>query len=205
MAQDVWYYAVDDRTEGPVTRAALDRLWDSGRIGPGTLVWGDGMADWAEARTQFGGRPVPPPRPGTARAEDAPLPSRDRAVRSDRSAYDEPVGLVLAMRRGIDRYADFTGRSNRGEFWFWTLGTILVSLGLAAIDLALFGRADVSVLSGLWCLATLIPTLAIGARRLHDTGRSGWWQLIAVVPLVGGILLIVWLAQRPDLSPNRYG
>jgi uncharacterized membrane protein YhaH (DUF805 family) len=79
--------------------------------------------------------------------------------------------------------------------------------GLAAgiVDLILFGMADMSPFNNLFTLALLIPSLAVGARRLHDTGRSGWWQLIHLVPLVGQIVLIVFWCQRGTEGANRFG
>jgi uncharacterized membrane protein YhaH (DUF805 family) len=95
------------------------------------------------------------------------------------------------------KYADFKGRGTRPEYWWFFLFIILVSLGISMFS---------SALSGLFSLATLLPSIAAATRRLHDTDRSGWWQLIVVVPLIGLIVLIVFLAQegktevRPQFS-----
>ena len=96
-------------------------------------------------------------------------------------------------------YATFTGRSTPAEFWMFFLINILIGLTLAVIDP--FGTI---FLNGLYQLAVFIPSLAIGARRLDDTNRSGWLQLIVLIPIIGFIILIVFWCQRsgPD---NRYG
>jgi uncharacterized membrane protein YhaH (DUF805 family) len=120
--------------------------------------------------------------------------------------YHEEVGLQEAFRRAFANYANFHGRANRGEYWWWVLATFLIGAGLGIIDRALFGAdTSVTLLSGLWSLATLLPSLAVGARRLHDIDKSGWWQLIWLIPVVGWILLIVWFAQRGEDHPNRFG
>ena len=85
------------------------------------------------------------------------------------------------------KYADFSGRAGRPEYWWFVLFLVLVSLGLSLFS---------NLLSGLFSLATLVPSIAAATRRLHDTNRSGWWQLIALVPLIGLIVLIVFLAQE---------
>lgn len=120
--------------------------------------------------------------------------------------YHEQVGMAEAFRRVFSNYANFNGRANRGEFWWWILANILIGIGLSIIDTAILGAdRGVTLLSGLWSLATLIPSLAVGARRLHDIDKSGWWQLIWLIPVVGWILLIVWFAQRGEDRPNRFG
>lgn len=98
------------------------------------------------------------------------------------------------------RYADFTGRARRQEFWMFILFYIIVSIVLGIIDSIL----GMQILGVLFSLGSLIPSLAIGARRLHDTGRSGWWQLLYIIPLIGLIIMIVFLVQdsHPD---NEYG
>ena len=85
------------------------------------------------------------------------------------------------------KYAEFTGRASRPEFWWFFLFTFI-----ASCVLSMFSQA----LSGAFSLITLLPSLAVGARRLHETNRSGWWQLLWFVPLVGWIVIIIFLAQE---------
>ena len=98
------------------------------------------------------------------------------------------------------RYADFTGRAKRQEYWMFILFYLIFYLMLSVID-AVIGTP---VLSSLYSLALFVPTISIAARRLHDTSRSGWWQLIALIPIIGAIVLIVFLAQDSH-EDNEYG
>jgi len=86
----------------------------------------------------------------------------------------------------LSKYADFTGTASRSEYWWFALAVFLVSLAASTIS---------QTLGALFSLAVLLPSLAAGARRLHDTGRTAWWLLIGLVPLVGLIVLLVLLAQ----------
>ncbi len=104
----------------------------------------------------------------------------------------------------LRQYVDFAGRARRKEYWMFTLVNAIIAVVLAILDSALFG-APFSVLSWLYGLAVLLPNVAVGVRRLHDTGRSGWWLLIGIIPLIGSIVLIVFLATDGEQQPNAYG
>lgn len=103
----------------------------------------------------------------------------------------------------IQNYANFRGRALRSEFWYFMLAFTLVFVVAAIIDEGALG--GYSVLETLVTLAAVVPTFAVGARRLHDTNRSGWWQLLQALPLIGIIVLIVWFASRGDVAENRFG
>ena len=105
-----------------------------------------------------------------------------------------------AIKICFNKYADFNGRAARPEFWYFFLFTLLVSLGLNIITQSMGG----AMVGMLFSLATLVPSLAVGARRLHDTNRSGWLQLIWLIPLIGWIILIIFLAQEGK-DGNAYG
>lgn len=94
------------------------------------------------------------------------------------------------------KYADFNGRAARPEFWWFFLFTFLIQLVVGVVGLG-------QIISGLISLALILPSLAVGARRLHDTNRSGWWQLIVLIPLIGFIVLIVFWVQDAK-EPNQY-
>lgn len=91
-----------------------------------------------------------------------------------------------AIRTCFMKYADFAGRASRPEFWWWALFNVIAGMVLGAIN---------QWLSLLFFLATFVPYIAVTTRRLHDTGRSGWLQLIGLIPVIGWIVVIVWLAQ----------
>ncbi|HUB18058.1 MAG TPA: DUF805 domain-containing protein [Acidobacteriaceae bacterium] len=109
------------------------------------------------------------------------------------------------------KYAEFNGRSRRKEYWMFVLFNMVVYLVLYAGGLAMFfaGQRSIGFILMAACvvyaLAALIPGLAVSVRRLHDTNKSGWWILIAFVPLVGGIILLVLMAIEGDPSNNLYG
>ncbi|MBO7747620.1 DUF805 domain-containing protein [Paenibacillus sp. MWE-103] len=102
----------------------------------------------------------------------------------------------------LQNYVGFTGRARRKEYWMFVLFNILVSIALAVVD-GLLGSGR--LLSGLYSLAVLLPTLAVTVRRLHDTGRSGWWYFIILIPFVGAIVLLVFVCLDGEPNDNQYG
>lgn len=101
----------------------------------------------------------------------------------------------------LKNYVGFQGRARRKEYWNFVLFNLLVSLVVALVDTVL----DTGVLLPLYSLAVLLPSVAVSARRLHDTGRSGLWLLISLVPLVGGIVLLVFMLSDTTPGTNQYG
>ena len=108
----------------------------------------------------------------------------------------------------LKKYAVISGRARRREYWFFFLFNALISLALASIDNSM-GMLDASVglgvLGGLYTLAVMLPSVTVGVRRLHDTGRSGWWILISLVPIVGAIVLVIFLATSGQEGDNQFG
>jgi len=100
-----------------------------------------------------------------------------------------------------NRYAQFEGRAHREEFWMYALINFLVSIAFSIVGWVI----HLHFLGNLYALAVIIPNLALGARRLHDTNRSGWWQLIGLIPIVGWILLLIWFITDSDEGPNNFG
>ncbi|VXC25019.1 DUF805 domain-containing protein [Nocardioides sp. AX2bis] len=111
------------------------------------------------------------------------------------------MNMPDAVRHVLSNYATFSGRARRSEFWWWYLATLIAGVVLNIVDSAL---GTGGILAGIFALAIIVPQLAVGARRLHDTGRSGWLQLLGIIPIIGIILLIVWWAgdSKPD---NQHG
>jgi uncharacterized membrane protein YhaH (DUF805 family) len=107
-----------------------------------------------------------------------------------------------AVKSGFDHYVKFDGRASRPAYWWWFLFVVLVSIAANIIDFALISPG---VLSGLVGLALLLPNLSVSIRRLHDTGRTGWWILIALVPLIGFIVLLIFYLQPSDPADNQWG
>ena len=168
------------------------------------------------------------------------------------------MDFQTAIKTCLSKYADFNGRAMRSEYWYfvlfllltniaagivdamlfgggdvqvlsalWSLAMLLPSLAAGArrlhdidksgwwllltniaagiVDALLFGGGDVQVLSALWSLAMLLPSLAAGARRLHDIDKSGWWLLLCLIPILGALVLIYWFIQPSQHGTNRFG
>lgn len=98
-------------------------------------------------------------------------------------------------------YAQFSGRASRSEYWWFALGFLLIVFVAAFVD-GLVGTGG--VLSLVAILGLMIPQLAVGVRRLHDTGKSGWYWLINIIP-IASIVMLIWLAASGDKGPNKYG
>jgi uncharacterized membrane protein YhaH (DUF805 family) len=106
----------------------------------------------------------------------------------------------------FEGYSGFSGRASRSEYWWFAAFIGAVDVVAAVADAVVFGPGSRIPLFGLIAaVALLLPTLAVGFRRLHDTDRSGWWLLIAFVPLIGPVVLIVWFCTRGTDGANRYG
>jgi uncharacterized membrane protein YhaH (DUF805 family) len=108
----------------------------------------------------------------------------------------------------LKKYAVFAGRARRKEFWFFTLFNVLVAVVLAMVDM-FTGTFDEDVglglLSGLYALALLVPSIAVTVRRLHDTDRSGWWYLLVFLPVIGGLVILVFMLLDGTPGSNRFG
>jgi uncharacterized membrane protein YhaH (DUF805 family) len=102
----------------------------------------------------------------------------------------------------LKKYAVFSGRARRTEYWMFVLFNFLIGFALGFIE-GFFGGPG--IIGMLYSLAVLIPGIAVGVRRLHDTNRSGWWLLIALIPLIGLIVLIVFFASDSQVEENKYG
>ncbi|MBC7139389.1 MAG: DUF805 domain-containing protein [Defluviimonas sp.] len=111
------------------------------------------------------------------------------------------MDFQTAVRTCFNRYATFTGRARRPELWWFALFNLLAGAVLAVVDAVL----GFEFFSSIYSLLVLLPSLAVGARRLHDIGRSGWWQLLSLIPVIGVLVLIYWYIQPGDPEANEYG
>ena len=132
--------------------------------------------------------------------------SRARALRLPE--YD--ATFPSAIRRFFVKYVTFTGRAGRAEYWWWFLVAAVVPVAIQLASALIVGNSRqpqpvaTTTLLQLFAIATLVPELALTWRRLHDTNRSGLWCLFGLVPLVGWILLFIFLVQSPDPRGERY-
>lgn len=116
------------------------------------------------------------------------------------------MNFGTAISTCMGKYATFSGRASRSEFWWFYLFTVLLSWAASITGSAMYGAMDpmASLPGAIVSLALLLPVLSAGCRRLHDIGKSGWWQLIMLIPLLGLILLIVWFATDTKAEGDRY-
>lgn len=112
------------------------------------------------------------------------------------------IGFPDAVRLCFNKYATFSGRATRAEFWWWELFGVIV--GAITGWWGVFGTVG-DLLSGLVSLALLLPSLAVCVRRMHDIGKGGGWIFINLIPLVGWIIFIVWCCKPSEPMPNRFG
>ncbi|WSK45088.1 DUF805 domain-containing protein [Micromonospora maris] len=117
------------------------------------------------------------------------------------------VSFPDAIRSVLSKYATFRGRARRSEYWWFSLFLLLVGIVASVLDSALGVDFEGSggPVSLLVNLALLLPSLAVAARRLHDIDRTGWWLLLAFIPIVGWIVLLVFALQNGTPGPNRFG
>ncbi len=119
--------------------------------------------------------------------------------------------MIAAFRKVfLKNYATFSGRASRGEFWWYVLAVFLLNIIVNLVDYyavsPMIGvSGETGILSAILGLALIVPGLAVSARRLHDTGRSAWWLLLWLIPLLGMLVLIYFYIQRSDDGHNRFG
>lgn len=122
--------------------------------------------------------------------------------------------MLIAFRHALSHYATFSGRAARPAFWWYVLAYLIVMLIVGLLEqfliLPMFGigmgAEDAGQpLSALVSLALLLPSLAVAARRLHDTGRSGWWLLLGLIPVIGFLVLVWFYIQPGEPGENAYG
>lgn len=122
--------------------------------------------------------------------------------------------FAQSVKTVLSKYATFMGRAARSEYWWFALFIFLVSVPLAAVDQLLvspalgfesFDENSPQIVSGLFSLAMLLPSISVAVRRMHDLNKSGWWVLIILVPLIGFLFMLYWFVQRGTEGANDYG
>ena len=124
------------------------------------------------------------------------------------------MDFFTAVGLGFKQFAQFRGRASRAEYWYWFLFTVLLGVGLSLVleysfvgdfVAGILGEGLQESLPTLVGIILFLPSLAVSARRLHDTNKSAWWLLLILVPVVGWIVLIVFYCRRSDSRKNAYG
>jgi uncharacterized membrane protein YhaH (DUF805 family) len=122
--------------------------------------------------------------------------------------FEQPAqtGFVAAIKKGFKGYVVWNARSTRSEYWWWALFTVIVGIVAAVIDAVVFGSdtAGLGLLSIIANIALFLPGLSLIVRRLHDTDRSGWWFWIGLIPLIGVIVLLVFMLLPSKMGPTRW-
>ena len=121
---------------------------------------------------------------------------------SNQDQAESQFNMIDWFVKCLKNYANFKGRARRKEFWFFTLVQFIILIIAQIID-SVIGTEF--VLYALIVLALFIPSLAVSVRRLHDLSKSGWWYLIALIPLIGAIILIIWFATETKAEVNQWG
>ena len=113
-------------------------------------------------------------------------------------------GIMDWFKKGLRNYTNFSGRARRKEYWYF----VLVQMGLVIIAMildAIIFNSETGLFYIVVALGLFLPGLAVTIRRLHDTNRSGWWFLISILPLIGSIILLVFLASDTKFETNQWG
>lgn len=112
------------------------------------------------------------------------------------------MSFTDAIKSVFSQYANFSGRARRSEYWYFVLFNLVVTAVLRGLGEA---SGIFSVIAGLASLALFVPGIAVAVRRLHDIGKSGWFFLFVLIPVVGAIILIIWYCKDSDPGDNAYG
>ena len=202
---DEWHVSVDGTQRGPLTSEQVRSLVSSGRLKPTDHIWKDGMTDWVAASTVRGLFPqqqsVPQKRAGPPTLSLFPVVAQGAAAQSV-SPRSSPATFSEAATRGFARLFDFNGRASRSEFWWFYL--LLLLIWLPVLFVAENAGVPVEAMSLLGYVYWAVLLSGVGARRLHDTNHSGWWQLL-ILTGIGGLVLLVWWCQKGTPSQNRFG
>lgn len=222
VSENMWYYVQANEQRGPVSEGELGALISRGEIGSESLVWREGMQNWDAAKTVLPGAFVtqsavdtsPPSMPQPSMPQGGPQAWLNQNVGDLAAAHlgghstqQHPTNFVDVVRTVFSRYVQFSGRARRSEYWYWFLFIVIGSFVTGLIDAFLISRflRGAGVLSPIFSLAILLPTLGVGFRRMHDIGRSAWWLLISIVPVIGPILFVYWFVQPGEDKDNKYG
>ena len=190
------YYYIDSngQQQGPVAANDLPR----NGVTPQTPVWRQGMSGWQQAGTVAELSAVfAPQQPTYAPQQPIYAPQQPiYALQQPTYAPQQPTYAPQQPKNGFEwfvkavkQYVDFSGRARRKEYWYFTLFYLIFGIVTCYIGF----------------LALLLPSLAVGVRRLHDIGKSGWFLLLALIPIVGSIILIVWLCEDSQPGVNEWG
>ena len=212
MNSHSWYYVADGNRIGPVDAAEIEHLIAEGTLSRRTLVWQEGMDGWEQAGAHFPpDQPgTPPPVPGMTDLPRAGSRRPAASARTDRTTGIDGLyihaparSFTEAISVCLGKFVTFSGRASRSEYWYFFLFTVLAGMVAAFLDAALFDTGwddEFSPLNTITNLVLLLPTLAVGWRRLHDIDRSGWWIGGFWLAMIGGGVLIAFMGATGGLA-----
>jgi uncharacterized membrane protein YhaH (DUF805 family) len=221
-ARECYYLDGARNQQGPVPADEVARLIRGGTIRRDTMLWYAGLPEWQPAGQVSDFAPLfgqaPPPRPSAPPPAFPAAPpmqrmapnagayqGQPRQVQAPQYGSAKSMGFVDAIKTCFRKYVDFKGRARRPEYWWFILFYFIVLTGLSILDGVMAALGLPGFFGFLGILGLVLPSLAVAVRRLHDTDRSGWMLLISLIPLVGSIIVIVFLCQRGTDGPNRFG
>ena len=217
MCMTDWYYEDGDRKQnGPHEAEEILKRLNRGDISRERLVWRSGMSEWQPlSRTELAEhlKETPPPLPVRGRVSGAVesepedtffnSPPEDVHPRKGRDWSAPRRGFVEAVLEGIEKTLTYSGRASRSEYWYYILFMILANVLIGFFGFADAGAPPNTMVSLIYFIL-IIPGFAVTARRLHDIGKSGWWQLSFIIPILGTILMLVWTCTRGQREKNRF-
>lgn len=116
------------------------------------------------------------------------------------------MNFMDAVKACLNNYANFSGRARRSELWWFVLFNFCAQIATSIVDSIIMSIIGfTALLSFLVMLALIVPGIAVAVRRMHDIGKSGWWLLLGLIPIVGPIILIIWYVKPGQPGPNQYG
>lgn len=210
-----WHYQVLGTNQGPVSSTVIEQLIYGSQLNTLSLVWHDGLDNWMPAGTTPELAPIfvrmgtgMHGMPQTVQPTGGLLINVEPAASHSARANDNQT-MFSWYSVVFSKYAEFDGRSRRSEYWYFSLVNILIYLAFQMLLIMTFPSFALPMILAMmylfYAVVAFIPSLAVLFRRLHDTGRSGWWWLILFIPLVGTIILLTFLAEDSQRGSNLYG
>lgn len=120
------------------------------------------------------------------------------------------MSFIESIKSVFSQYVGFSGRARRSEYWWFALFVFIIEFVLAFLG-KMNGAGDIqgmnifTILTGIFCLAIFLPSLAVTIRRLHDTGKSGWWVLLYLIPVIGEVIILIFCLFDSEPGVNKYG
>lgn len=208
-----WFIEDPDGVQiGPLSLQDVQTRIARGTLTRETLVWTQKMLDWEAAnKTSLEAEFVkfPPPLPRFRKEADQPSRTMphvkspiSKSILDISSSSEQKVkshaapshGFIDAISICLSKYATFSGRASRSEYWYWAIFSNLLQLSISFLEGFFAGRQ--TAFGWIVVIILFLPSIAVGARRLHDIDRSGWWQFLIIIPVVGWIILIFWNCKR---------